>query len=213
MALGFSGARIVNTGSVSGLSEAGMARVRDVLAGRERARADHVDETRERVVSGGLDEQPIRELLMEAVRDPNDPGLRADSVDLLNTRVQSARRPGCASLYPATRSEHRGTVQSHGRSEVVRAGAGSVERAVADSPQRFRPGIRNQAIDLSIQGSGQNVDRQVIGTLQQLMLREENDGVRQRCQRVLASFNASPGDFIEGVRKEIMRSVSLLCRP
>ncbi len=57
------------------------------------------------------------------------------------------------------------------------------------------PGIRTQAIELLIQGSGENLDRQVIGTLQQVMLHEDNAGVRQKCQRVLASFNASPGIY------------------
>lgn len=52
------------------------------------------------------------------------------------------------------------------------------------------PGLRTQAIDLLTKGS--SVDRQVIGTLQELMLRGEQQGyVRERCRRVLEAMNAS----------------------
>jgi anti-sigma factor RsiW len=198
VALGFFGARLTNVGSI-GLSEAGMARVRDVRPGANGRVQITLDETRQRIVSGGLDEQPIRELLMEAVRDPNDPGLRADSVDLLNTRVNT----------PAQSVEIRDALiytlqndQNHGvrfkALEGLKAFAHDPEVRSALSQTLLSdddPGIRTQAIDLLIQGSGENLDRQVIGTLQQLMLHEDNAGVRQRCQRVLASFNASPGIY------------------
>jgi len=158
-----------------------------------------VDETRQRIVSGGLDEQPIRELLMEAVRDPNDPGLRADSVDLLNTRVNA----------PAQSAEIRDALVytlQHDQIDGVRFKAMEGLKAFAHEPEVRRAlsetllsdanaGIRTQAIDLLIQGSGENLDRQVIGTLQELMRREDNAGIKQRCQRVLASFNASPGIY------------------
>ncbi len=39
--------------------------------------------------------------------------------------------------------------------------------------------------------SSPNIDRATIGTLQELMLRESNASVRQRCQRVLEAINAS----------------------
>ena len=54
------------------------------------------------------------------------------------------------------------------------------------------PGLRTQAIDLLTQGANENVDRQIIGTLQELMQRGEQQGyVRERCRRVLESLNAS----------------------
>ena len=52
------------------------------------------------------------------------------------------------------------------------------------------PGMRTKAIDLLTRGTP--VDRQLIGTLQELMLRGEQLGyVRERCRRVLESMNAS----------------------
>jgi hypothetical protein len=195
VALGFFAARITSTGSLAGVSEAGMARVRDVRPSADGRVQITVDETRQRVVSGGLDEQPIRELLMEAIRDPNDPGLRADSVDLLNTRAQSADVRD-ALVYTLQHDQNHGVrfkamegLKAFAHEPEVRSALS--ETLLTDSD----PGIRTQAIDLLIQGSGETLDRQVIGTLQQLMLREENAGVRQKSQRVLASFNASPGIY------------------
>ena len=37
---------------------------------------------------GNLDDQPIRALLLSAAKDPSDPGLRAETVDILNGRAQ-----------------------------------------------------------------------------------------------------------------------------
>jgi hypothetical protein len=61
------------------------------------------------------------------------------------------------------------------------------------------PGMRTQAIDLLTKGVGETtgnttangLDRDVIGTLQELMNRENNAYVRQRGERVLQLVNAS----------------------
>ena len=49
-----------------------------------------VDETRQQVVSGSLEDQAIQRLLLTAAKDPSDAGLRVESVDLLKNRPQSA---------------------------------------------------------------------------------------------------------------------------
>ena len=65
-----------------------------------------------------------------------------------------------------------------------------VELLLSDSNQ----GLRTQAIDLLTKGA--NVDRQTIGTLQELMQRGEQQGyVRERCRRVLEAMNASAETF------------------
>jgi hypothetical protein len=57
------------------------------------------------------------------------------------------------------------------------------------------PGMRTQAIDLLTQGVGEapatGLDRDIVGTLQELMNRENNAYVRQRGERVLQLVNAS----------------------
>jgi hypothetical protein len=53
------------------------------------------------------------------------------------------------------------------------------------------PGLRTQAIDLLTAGPSENLDRQIVGTLQELMNRESNTYVRDRSQQVLEAMNAS----------------------
>jgi hypothetical protein len=52
--------------------------------------------------------------------------------------------------------------------------------------------VRTQAIDL-LTGSGakQTVERNLVGMLQELMSRENNPYIRERCRRVLEAMNAS----------------------
>jgi hypothetical protein len=58
------------------------------------------------------------------------------------------------------------------------------------------PGLRTQAIDLLTSGVDRNMDRQIIGTLQELMERGEQQGyVRDRCLRVLEAVNASAQSY------------------
>ena len=54
------------------------------------------------------------------------------------------------------------------------------------------PGLRTQAIDLLVNANTPALDREMVGTLQELMERgEQLSYVRERCRRVLESMNAS----------------------
>ena len=57
------------------------------------------------------------------------------------------------------------------------------------------PGIRTQAIDLLTEGAPRALDAQMVGMLQQLMRREENVYIRQRCEKALRMANASAEIF------------------
>jgi HEAT repeats/Putative zinc-finger len=202
--LGFVGAKLLpNVGDgilggtiFSSANQAGLARVSDVEAQSDGSVRVVVDQTQRRTITGGLDDQRIRTLLLDAARDPNNPGLRADSVDLLTRRAQSA--------------EIRGTLVDlvvHDQNDGVRLKAmeglkpyvtdpevrGALSRALLGDAN---PGVRTQAIDLLIEApagdSMPNLDRATIGMLQQLMSQERNASVRQRAERVLELVNASP---------------------
>ncbi len=196
LALGFFAARMTPLLSQpfgGGLSEAGMARVRDVQTAPDGKVRIVVDETRQRTIQGGLDDQKIQSLLLEAVRDPNDPGLRSDSVELLkNTRGQSADVRD-ALIYELQNDENTGVrlkamagLKSFVHQPEVRT---ALIQTLLNAPNA---GVRSQAIEMLVESAGENPDRQVIGALQELMLREKDAGLRQQSQRVLASFNASP---------------------
>ena len=58
-------------------------------------------------------------------------------------------------------------------------------------PIDLNPGVRIQAIDLLTERQ----DGDVVGVLQQLVTRDNNSYVRQRCERALQEMNASVGTF------------------
>jgi HEAT repeats/Putative zinc-finger len=191
IALGFFIARLT---PFSNESLAG-ARVSDIETQADGSVKIVVDETRKRTIAGNLDDQLIRAKLLEAVRDPSNPGLREDSVSLLSRHPQSAEIRG-ALVY----------LIGHDQDDGVRLKAMDGLKAFAADPEvrdalsrallsDANPGVRTQAINLLIQGpdehSAPTIDRAMIGTLQELMLRENNPGVRQRAQRLLEAINAS----------------------
>lgn len=203
LTIGFLGARVApNLGpQIAGMSLAdpGAQRVRSVEPAANGGIQIVLDETRQRVVSGHLDDQNIRVLLLSAAKDPSDPGLRYETVGILNDRAQASEVRDIL-IYALEHDENAG----------VRLKAMDGLRPFVEQPEVRKaltgvllsdgnPGMRTQAIDLLTQGVGEStgnpvgnpLDRDVIGTLQELMNRENNAYVRQRGQRVLQLVNAS----------------------
>ncbi|MEO7144959.1 MAG: hypothetical protein ABI165_15790, partial [Bryobacteraceae bacterium] len=95
VALGFFGARFSNLPGLAPfhsaglLSEPAVSRVRYVEPEASGAVQIVVDETRQRILTGGLNDEHIRRLLLSAAKDPADPGLRVESVDILKAQSQS----------------------------------------------------------------------------------------------------------------------------
>jgi hypothetical protein len=200
LALGFFGARmtpLLNTSFLGerlggNVAEAGMARVRDVQTAPDGRVRIVVDETRQRTILGGLDDQKIQNLLLEAVRNPDD-GVRSDSVELLKNVHAQNNDVRDALIYEVQNDENTGVrlkalagLKSFAHDPEVRT---ALIQTLLSAPNA---GVRSEAINALVQNAGENPDRQVIGALQELMLREKDAGLRQQSQRVLASFNASP---------------------
>ncbi len=149
-----------------------------------------LDETRQRTVSGNLGEQPIRALLLSAAKDPSDPGLRAETVDILNSQAADFRD---ALIYAVEHDQNAGVrmkamdgLKQFVRDPEVRNALKYV--LLGDS----NPGLRTQAIDLLVNANTPALDREMVGTLQELMERgEQLSYVRERCRRLLESMNAS----------------------
>ncbi|HEV8416159.1 MAG TPA: HEAT repeat domain-containing protein [Bryobacteraceae bacterium] len=198
LSIGFFGARLApNLGlGITGMSlvDPGAQRVRSVEPGPNGGVQIVLDETRQRTVSGDLDDQNIRVLLLSAAKDPSDPGLRYETVGILNDRAQAAEVRDTL-IYALEHDENAG----------VRLKAMDGLRPFVQQPEVRKalsgvllsdgnPGMRTQAIDLLTKGVGESsngLDRDVIGTLQELMNRENNAYVRQRGERVLQLVNAS----------------------
>jgi HEAT repeats/Putative zinc-finger len=146
-----------------------------------------VDETKQRVLSGSLDDQDIQRLLLAAAKDAADPGLRVESVDLLGNRPESAEVRK-ALLYSLQHDPNAG----------VRLKALDGLKQFADDPATRKvltqvlltdnnPGVRTQVIDLLTPRPSESM----VGVLQELMVKEDNDYIRNQCQKVLHAMNAS----------------------
>jgi HEAT repeats/Putative zinc-finger len=146
-----------------------------------------LDETRQRVLQGSVDDEAIQRLLLTAAKDPSDAGLRVESVDLLKGNSQSAeiRKALVYSLQ-------------HDPNAGVRLKALDGLKQFAEDPDTRQaltqallkddnPGVRTQVIDLLIQ---KHTDA-MVGVLQELMEKEDNNGIRLRCQKLLQEMNAS----------------------
>jgi hypothetical protein len=146
-----------------------------------------IEETRERTLSGNIDDQNIQNLLLAAARDPRDAGLRVESVDLLKSG-RECPEVRAALLYALEHDSNPGVRLKALDGLKNLAGDADVRQALtrvllADD----NAGVRTQAIDLLIQHKG---DR-IVGVLQELMRKEDNGYIRMRCQKALHEMNAS----------------------
>jgi len=193
VALGFFAARLMPTGNLPGLQTAGIfdpntARVRYVEPGQGGQVQIVVDETRQRVLSGRVDDAQIRGLLLAAVKDPSDPGLRVESVELLKGGSEDDEVR--TTLINALKHDSNDGVRLKALEGLKPFAAhADVRKALsaallADS----NPSIRSQSIDLLMSNSQ---EQQLVGVLQELMRKEENSYIRLRCEKALHSMKAS----------------------
>jgi len=211
LAVGFFGARLAPT--IGGFSGADIlaSRVRSVEPAGDGTVRIVLDETRQRTISGGMGEAPIRALLLAATRDASDPKLRASTVAILGTQTGPEMTPN---VTPDMASDVRDALVFtilNDQNDSVRLKALEGLKSIAMQPDvrnaladvllaDANPAMRNQAIDLLMQGlessSAPAVDPRTIGVLQELMSREEkNTYVRQRSQKALELVNASAEIF------------------
>lgn len=150
-----------------------------------------LDETRQRMVRGTLEDPKIRQLLLAAARTSQDPGLRAESVEVLGKRSDESEIRD-ALIYSL----------EHDTNAAVRLKAlDGLKPYAADQQTRqaltrvllkdANPNVRAMAIDVLTHEGAQDV----VAPLQELMRKEDNDYVRMRTQTILSQMKASPGVF------------------
>ena len=193
VALGYFGARFpLFTGAAL---SAGAARVRYVEADPAGNVRIVVDETRPRIVTGRADDPEVQRWLLAATRDAGDPGLRAETVALLQggAEVLDVRRALVAALESDPNAGVRLKAIEGLRRHATEPDTRQALMRVLNADDN--PGIRTQAIDLLTEGAPRALDAQMVGMLQQLMRREENVYIRQRCEKALRMANASAEIF------------------
>jgi HEAT repeat protein len=149
-----------------------------------------VDETKQRTMTGNLRDEGIREWLLTAAKD-SDPGLRVESIAILKDEADATD----------VREALLATVQNDPNPGVRMKALEGLRRYSTDPETRKalshvlltdeNPGIRTQAIDMLTQQR----ERDSVGLLQELVHKEDNPYVRQRCQRALRDMNASLETF------------------
>ncbi len=185
LALGFFAARLSGPAPFTG------ARVRYVEP-EESGRVQIVlEETRQRVMTGRLEEAPIRKLLLAAATDREDPGLRVESIDILKSQSASAEVRGA--LLQALRSDPDAGVRMKAIEGLKTFGSDAETRkAVAQVLLTDEnPAVRTMAVDLLVERKQQDL----VGVLQQLLRKENNDYIRERSARALREMRASVETF------------------
>jgi hypothetical protein len=178
-----------------GLANFGSAHVRNVATEPDGRLRLVIDETRERTISGTRDDRQIRELLMTAAKEGADPRLRAQTVTILMGDADASDVREALAFAMANdentnvRMKAMEGLQRYTSDPVVQ---NALAHVLLNDPNS---GIRTRVIDALDEREGQELNRQMVGALQELMSREDDQDVRERARRMLLSIKASDGTY------------------
>jgi hypothetical protein len=198
IALGFFSARLVtrdNTNLSANLASIAGEPISSTIRSVQPDASGHVqialDETRRRLVTGSLSDGNIERLMLAAAKDKGNDGLRVESIEILKGHATSADVRDA--LLAALRNDPNPGVRFKALDGLkAMAAQPEVRKTLTYVLQNDQnPGVRIQAIDLLTQRQ----DADLVGVLQQLVSKESNGYVRQRCERALEEMNASVGTF------------------
>jgi hypothetical protein len=201
LAVGFLAAKVTPglnfAGGVAsmGLGNFAGAQVRNVATEPDGRLRIVVNETRERTISGSRDDQQIRELLMTAAKEGADPGLRAQTVTILMGDADASDVREALAFAMANdentnvRLKAMEGLQRYASDPVVQ---NALAHVLLNDPNS---GMRTRVIETLDEREGQELNRQMVGALQALMSREDDQDVRQRASRMLRSIKASDGTY------------------
>jgi HEAT repeats/Putative zinc-finger len=189
--LGFAAGRFMVAGTtVSSPSADAVATVKDVKADNDGTIHVAYDQTTRHQVAGRLDDPRIENLILAGSRD-EDAAVRLESVGLLRSRVD--QQPVLDSLLNSLAGDP---------IVGVRLTALDALKPKASDPRVSKtlsqvlltdvnPAVRMQVIDVMVSRR----DDALVGALQNLMQREDDNGVRLKASKVLKDWNASIGTF------------------
>jgi hypothetical protein len=199
---GFTAARWVDrngvprmlTGDTSqmGLVDPASSRVRDIEPGDNNQVRIVFDQIRPREIIGRVDDGNVRQLLLAAMRDPSDPGIRVDSVEVLKGQDGTDVRDA---LIDSVRHDSNAAVRLKALEGLRRF---SGDQATRDALKYVlqhdnNAGVRSEAIDVLVPVNGRvEFNPDLAGTLQQILRSQrEDDYVRLRSMQLLQQMKAS----------------------
>jgi hypothetical protein len=191
VALGYFGARVFPSGFM-GNAEPMFSSVRsvesDVASGQVRVA---VDEIRRHVISGTARDPRIASLLLSAAHEESNPGIRVESIGLLQGTADSAQVRQVL-IDALTHDPNAGVRLKALEALKPYAGDGVVRRTLANVLLKDdNPGVRVQAIDLLTA----HHDDSIVGVLQDAVRKEDNNYVRAQSARLLEEMKASVGTY------------------
>lgn len=150
-----------------------------------------VDEVNRRVVSGAFDDPRIRELLLSAVREESNPGIRVESIGVLkdSADLQVVRQ----ALIDAVSHDPNPGVRLKALEGLKQyAGDPPVRKALANVLLKDdNAGVRMQAINVLTA----HTDDSIVGVLQDVMQKEDDSYIRARARNLLEEMRASIGTY------------------
>jgi hypothetical protein len=150
-----------------------------------------VDDVRRHMVSGNPRDPRVQALLLSAVREESNPGLRVESIGMLENSADSEVVRGALldavkkDPNPSVRLKALDGLKSFATEEPVRRTLTSTLLHDED------PRVRMQAIDLLTS----HRDDALVGVLQSAMQKEDNEYVRSKYRALLAEMKASLGTY------------------
>jgi hypothetical protein len=195
VAIGFFAARITPMkfgGVAAGLAEPMFSSVRSVEQPDPSGKVQiSVDEVRRHVVSGTLQDPRIQELLLAAVREESNPGVRVESIGMLRNSTDSDQVRQ-ALIDALTHDPNAGVRLKALEGLKSWAGDPAVRSTLANVLLKDdNPGVRVQAIDLLTA----HHDDSIVGVLQNVVQKEDNSYVRSQCSKLLEEMKASVGTY------------------
>jgi hypothetical protein len=202
IAIGFFAARLINTtapagtgaplSSVTSPTDDVYSTVRSVQPDNAGGVAISLDETRRKVVKGSMNDGNIQRLLLAAAHEDN-PAVRVESVDLLRSQSGSTEvRDALLNVVsqdsnPGVRLKALEGLKPLAADPEVRKTLGRV--LLTDD----NVAVRMLVIDLLVAHRDDNDN--MVGMMQGLVQKENNNSVRLKLEKALRDMNASPGRF------------------
>jgi hypothetical protein len=194
VALGWFGARYAPEkfgGIRAGLTQPMFSSVQSIEPGDSGKVQIAVDEVQRRMVTGSLGDPRIQQLLLSAVREESNPGVRVESIGVLKNSADSeeVRR----ALIDAVSHDPNAGVRLKALEGLKQyAGDPSVRKTLANVLLKDdNAGVRLQAIDLLTA----HHDDAIVGILQDVMQKEDDGYIRTRTRDLLQTMKASVGTY------------------
>jgi HEAT repeat protein len=176
-----------------GLWDPSTAHVRDIQATGQGGVRIILDRVQQQEVTGKLDDDTVRQILLAAMQDATDPSVRVDSVQMLEHQSGSDVRDA---LLNSAKSDPNAAVRVKALEGLRQFTDDRAVRAAIENivKQDSSPEVRSEAIDvlLAPATSVRVLTPDVITTLQELINSErQDDYVRSRSLDVLRGLNGS----------------------